>query len=375
MAKTIKTKFDDVLTYQKLYEAYRRAKRDKAGRAEIFRFDQRLEVNLMNLLNMLKNGSYRPGKYAAFTVMEPKERVIHKLPFRDRIVHQWYIEEFIKPFFVPRFIATSFACIENRGTLLAADTAWKFLRTVGKLDQSAYIIKLDISKCFDNIDRNILSGLLRKRIAEQKLWDLTDILLEYNTINDTGLPIGNYTSQFFANIYLHEIDHFVKHVLKVKYYLRYMDNFVIFVYGNEDNKLVARELMCRVEQFVNDELNLELNHKSRYYPIYLGLDFCGWRMFEDYRLIRNRSVRKLHAIVRQYENSDKSESDVEKFQASARSWLAHARHGNTFRLRTKYLLRYYDILANRAERKSPLYKQWTTDLGSQVMESVTVKSS
>ena len=145
------------------------------------------------------------GKYRTFKIYEPKERVIRALPYVDRIVHQWYIHEFIKPYIVPRFINDSYACIEGRGTHKAVDKAQEYMRKMKNNYGAYYIVKCDISGFFYNIDKDVLYNILKRFIRDHKLLDITYEFI-YNDGEEVGLPIGNYTSQFFANIYMNELD-------------------------------------------------------------------------------------------------------------------------------------------------------------------------
>ena len=199
MPKKIKNVFYKNLTFEKLLMSHYRARKNKSYKKDVILFEMNLENNIINLLNSIKNGNYKMGQYYDFKVFEPKERTIHSLPYRDRIVHQWYVEEFIKPFIVPKFINSSFACIVGRGTHKANDYIQGF---------------------FYNIDPNILYHILSKYISDPHLKKFTHQLIfdGRDIIGDVGIPIGNYTSQFFANIYLNELDQYVKRILKVKYY-------------------------------------------------------------------------------------------------------------------------------------------------------------
>ena len=160
------------------------------------------------------------GKYYDFKVFEPKERIIHSLPYRDRVVHQWYFEEFIKPYIMPKFINSSFACIADRGTHKANDFIQKQMQICKRNYGDFWVLKCDIKKFFYNIDPFILYNILCRYIQDPYLKAFTCQLIfdGRDIIGPVGIPIGNYTSQFFANIYLNELDQYVKRVLKVKFY-------------------------------------------------------------------------------------------------------------------------------------------------------------
>ena len=206
MPKKIKNCFYKNLTFVKLLEAHKRARNHKTYKEEVIKFEINLENNLINLLNNIKNGKYHLGKYFEFKIYEPKERIIKALPYVDRVVHQWYVEEFIKPYIVPRFISTSFACLDEKGTHRAANNVQKQTRIFKRNFGDFWILKCDIKKFFYNIDPNILFKILLKYMDDKALISFTRLLIFENKTDpsEVGIPIGNYTSQFFANIYLNE---------------------------------------------------------------------------------------------------------------------------------------------------------------------------
>ena len=328
MPHTIRNEFDKHLTIKALLDAHERACKTKRYSREVLKFEIDLETNIVNLYKKLKNGTYKMGKYRTFKIYEPKERVIRALPYVDRIVHQWYIHEFIKPYVVPRFISDSYACIEGKGTHKAVDKAQEYMQKMKNKYSTYYIVKCDIKGFFYNIDKDVLYNILKKFIKDEKLLALTYEFI-YNDGEDVGLPIGNYTSQFFANIYMNELDHYVKEGLKVKYYVRYMDDFIMFVRTKED----AKKVLFDVSKYVMEVLHLELNNKSRYYPNKMGLDFCGFRIYESYRLLRKRSIKKIKRKVRRWNMLyERGLLDLDKTVLEWNSWLAHSSHGKCYKL-------------------------------------------
>lgn len=230
MPKKIKNCFYKNLTFEKLIKAHQRARVHKAYKNEVITFEMNLENNIINLLNNIKNKKYHLGNYYTFTIYEPKERIIKALPYKDRIVHQWYVEEFIKPYIVPRFINTSFACLTNKGTHRAVQEVQKQMRIFKRNYGDFWILKCDIKKFFYSIDPFILYNIMKRAINDKELLNFTKLLIfdGRESSNDVGIPIGNYTSQFFANIYLNELDQYVKNVLHIRYYTRYMDGATRF---------------------------------------------------------------------------------------------------------------------------------------------------
>lgn len=331
MCKSIKKQFYNKLTYLKLLEAHDRAKQGKTNKKEVILFEMDLETNVMNLYRNLKNGTYKMGKYREFTIYEPKERIIKALPYVDRIVHQWYIEEFIKPFIVPKFVTSSFACLENKGTHAAVKTLQKYMRLMKKKNPDYYVLKCGIKKYFYTINKNILFNIMKSYISDKKLLQLTEIFIFDN--NDVkGIPIGNYTSQFFANIYLDKLDHLIKDKLRVKYYVRYMDDFVLLL----NNKEEAKQILKEITEFLEKKLDLELNKKTRYYPNKLGIDFCGYKIYDTHIKIRKRSIVKIKRKIKVWNNLYAQDKlDFHNFLLCFNSFKGHIKHGNCYNLYNK----------------------------------------
>lgn len=331
MCKTIKNSYDSKLTFEKLVNAYYRAIKNKSNKKEILKFGIDLETNISNLLMELKNETYKPSNYRTFIIYEPKERIIKSLPFRDRIVQQWYIEEFIKPYILPRFISTSCACIEKKGTLFSVNLCQKYMRIMKKNKGNYYVLKCDIKKYFYNINKDILYNIMKKYISDKKLLKLTYIFI-YDDLSKVGIPIGNYTSQFFANIYLNEVDIYIKQVLKIKYYIRYMDDMIILLNNKEECILVKNE----IEKFISENLKLELNYKSRYYPSKMGVNFCGYRIYETHKLLRDRSKKKIKKQIKLWNKLYlKNKLNYNKMIIHWNSWRGHSKHCNSYNFKVK----------------------------------------
>ena len=196
MPKKIKNCFYKNLTFEKLMAAHKRARQHKVYKDEIINFEFNLENNITNLLNNIKNKKYRLGKYREFTIYEPKEKIIKALPYPVRIVHQWYVEEFIKPYIVPKLISSTYACISERGTHKAALQIEKYMRIYKRNYGDFWVLKCDISKFFYSIDPNILFNILKKYISDKELLEFTKLLIfdSRESFGSVGIPIGNYTS-------------------------------------------------------------------------------------------------------------------------------------------------------------------------------------
>lgn len=333
----LRARLDNHATYDAFLLAHQRASKNKRNRSEVLKFELNRDRNLFTILDIVKHGEYHPSKYWLFWVTDPKKRLILALPYADRVIHQWYIEEFIKPYYIPRFIKDSYACIPKRGTHAAVDKIQQYMRYMHqKYHGHYYILKMDISKFFNSIDLHVLYDILSRAIVDSKLLRLTETIL-FEDGEHEGLPIGNYVSQYFANIYLNELDQYCKHVLKIKYYVRYMDDFVALA----PNRQTAREWFAAIRRFVCERLNLQLNPKSWYYPASFGLDFVGYRIYNDYRLLRKRSKAKLRDIIADYETGAINEDG---FVRRINAWVGHARHADTYHLIQHNLLPYRDIL-------------------------------
>lgn len=333
MSKSIKNIYDEKLNYINLLNAYNRAIKNKREKREILKFGVDLETNLIGILNELKTGKYKIGKYKTFIIYEPKMRKIMSLPFKDRIVQQWYIAEFIKPFICSRFISDTYACINERGTHKAVYKVQKYMRAMKRKYGSYYVLKCDISKYFYTVDRDILYNILKSFIKDKKLLKLTHLFV-YDDDAKKGIPIGNYTSQYFANIYLNGFDHYVKEILKVKYYVRYMDDFVLLLKDKEE----CKKMKEKIEIYLNSNLKLKLNNKTNYYPNKMGVNFCGFRIFETHRLLRIRCKAKIKKNVLLWNKLyDEDRLNSKKFELSWNSYLGHSRHANSYNFNKKMI--------------------------------------
>ena len=173
MSKTIKNSFYNKITFEKLLAAHKRASFGKKSKKEVILFEIDLETNIIRMMEELKNGTYQFGKYREFKVYEPKERIIRSLPYRDRIIHQWYIEEFIKPYFCRRFINDTYACLEEKGTHRAVKSIQQKMRFMKRRYPKYYVLKCDIKKYFYTIDKSILFNILKKKIKDVKLLEFS----------------------------------------------------------------------------------------------------------------------------------------------------------------------------------------------------------
>lgn len=330
--KTYRNLWEQIATFEALHAAYLKARRGKRYDADTLRFSANLEQEIGALVVELQSGTYHTGEYRRFNVFEPKKREVAALLFRDRVV-QHALVTVIEPIFERRFSYDSYACRVGKGTHAGADRLTDFLRRAGRMWSNVYILKADISKYFPSIDHAFLKAILRRKIACPKTLELMDSIIDsWNAQIGKGMPIGNLTSQLFANIYLNELDQFIKQELRWRFYARYMDDFVL-VCGD---KTELRSALQAIQEYLRLHLLLELNQKTSIFPARQGVDFLGFRIWKTHRLLRKRSVvgirRKLIAFQTCYA---KGEIGQEKIQASITAWLGHARHANTYTLQKK----------------------------------------
>lgn len=291
MPKTVRNKFYENLTYEKLLEAHIKSRKGKGYRKEIILFNLKQEEYIMYLLEKLKNKTYKHGGYTTFYISEPKVRKIEKSRYIDRIVHRWVVDNFLEPYFVPQFIYSSFACLKNKGMHKSAKYVQEKMQHCKRIWGEYYILKMDIAKYFDNINKNILLDIIKIK-DENILWLIKEIL--FSQKREKGLDIENYTSQMFANIYLNEVDQYVKHKLKIKYYCRYLDDSVLMV----KTKKEAKEALKKIQIFLKEKLELELNKKTQIFKNKQGVNFCGYKINEYRMKIRDKGKRKLKKKIK-----------------------------------------------------------------------------
>ena len=237
--------------------------------------------------------TYKHGGYTTFYIYEPKMRKIEKSRYIDRIVHRWVVDNFLIPYFVPTFINTTYACLKDRGMHKACLDLQFVMKHCKRKWDNYYILKMDVRKYFQNIGKEILYEILKKKINDKKLlWLLKEII--YSNEGEKGLPIGNYTSQMFANIYLNEMDQYIKHQLHCKYVFRYMDDAVILLKTKEE----AKDALEKITIFLRDKLELELNSKTQIFKNTQGVNFCGYKI-NEYRIkIRDKGKKKLKKKIK-----------------------------------------------------------------------------
>lgn len=287
-------------------------------------FQSKLSDNIVDLYNALQVRTYTHGEYIAFNISDPKPRNIHKATVRDRLLHHLIYKE-LYWYFDIRFIYDSYSCRKDKGTHRALNRFQDFARKVSKNNmRTCYVLKGDIKKFFASIDHEILYTILKRYIEDKEIhWLIKQVVSSFHTTEvGIGLPLGNLTSQLFVNIYMHEFDMFVKQELRVKYYLRYADDFAIL----SDDKEYLEKLLPQMGKFLNEKLGLKLHENKVYIKTFAsGVDFLGWIHFPYHRQIRITTKKK---IIRKLMGYPKPET-----RSSYRGLLMH---GDTYKLR-KYL--------------------------------------
>ncbi len=300
MAKWIRNEYSKKLSYENLYKAHFKARKGKSYREEIIKFNLKQEEYIKYLYEQLKNKTYKHGGYTVFYIKEPKIRKIERSRYIDRIVHTFYVENFLKPHFMTQFINTSYACIENRGMHKCCLDLQQRMKHCKIIWGEYYILKMDIAKFFQNIDKDILLKILLRKIKDEDLIWLTKEII-YSNQEKKNLPIGNYTSQIFANIYLNEVDQYIKHTLHCKYYFRYMDDSVILLKSKQE----AKDILEKIKKFLKEKLELELNKKTQIFKNKQGVNFCGYKI-NEYRIkIRDKGKKKLKNKIKKLKHEVK----------------------------------------------------------------------
>lgn len=337
--------FDQVCSMSNLRQAARKALRGKRFELAGARFFGELERELPALHEELSGGTYRHGPYNYFVIHEPKERLVAAAAFRDRVVHH-AIVRVLEPIFEKRFIEDSFACRPGKGTHAGVKRALHFARG------HRFALKCDVAKYFPSMDHQVLTGLLMRVIGDARLNTLIAGILASHAdrveqewtpggglfdvqSRRRGLPIGNLTSQFMANVYLNPLDQFVKHDLRVRGYVRYMDDFILF----GDDRAELREQGARVKEKLG-ELRLSM-HPDKYRLVHTdkGVDFAGFVLFSGGRVrVRSSSVRRFDRRYRrllwEIKRRRRDPADV---RVRVQAWGAHVSHAQSYGLRTTLL--------------------------------------
>jgi hypothetical protein len=341
--KTYKHLADQVVGFDNLFQAFRSARRGKRSRPDVAEFEYRLEENLLQLQEELRNQTYTPGAYNSFWIHDPKRRLVSAAPFRDRVVHH-ALCRVIEPIFEARFIFDSYACRKGKGTHAAIRRAQSLAR------QNQYVLQCDLQQFFPSIDHALLRGEIARLVRDDwVLWLVDQILTSgkdvhsqnfqpvyfagddlFAALRPRGLPIGNLTSQFWANVYLNPLDQFIKRELKCRAYLRYVDDFLLF----HPRKERLHAWRSEVIQFAAGLRQRLHENRCVVFPVQTGIPFLGWRVYPDHLRLKHRSGLDFQRRLAQMRRRVRSGClTYAKMHASVMGWIAHAAHGDTWGLR------------------------------------------
>jgi len=338
-----------ICDFKNLLFAYQSARKNKRYKRNVVDYSFFLESNLFKLQRELVSESYVPSSYVCFTVYDPKTRQVAAPAFRDRVLQHSLVLQ-IESLFEKTFIYDSYACRKNKGTHFGLKRVKKFLQAVrSKYGKSIpiYCLRMDIEKYFASISWDVLLSITDKVITCQKTKALIrKIITNHKCLNtnhrvislpqdvvrqDTrqGVPIGNLTSQLFANIYLNELDHFAKEKLRLKWYARYMDDFLVI----HPDKTYLKQIKQEIELFLKDKLNLRLHPKKVIIQnVKDGVPFVGYLIFYDHVLIRGKTLLRTRRKLKSARLSCTKNNNTRKLLATCSSIRGHLKHANAYSL-------------------------------------------
>ena len=331
--------FSRLYDFQNLYKAHLKARKGKRSKREVANFELNLSSNLVKLSQSLRDGTYVISGYYSFLVFEPKRREIHALHYIDRVVQHCLCDEILEPVLDKRLIYDNTACRKGKGTHFALKRVSHFLIDYYRKNKTndGYFLKCDIRKFFDSIDHDILKQKLCSIFADTRLLNfLFEIIDSYQTSPNKGIPMGNQTSQWFAIFYLDELDRVIKENLSIKYYVRYMDDFLLI----SSNKKLLSDNLKFITWYLNKNLKLELNAKTQIIPMKNGVNFLGFHFYilETGKILKKVSLqtkmkfkRRILSFVKRYSEFKVSYDEI---YPSYISMFAHLEHGTTYQLAT-----------------------------------------
>ena len=326
-------KLEDIFTFKNIYEAHKKCRKSKQHKGEVIRFEINLSENIYKLINEIITKKYKVGKYKQFIIYEPKKRLIEALPYKDRVLLMCFCEQSLIPRIDKKLIYDNVACRKGKGTLFGMNRLEKFLKKefFKENDNKVYYLKCDIKKYFPSINHNILLEKLQKsNFSEDEMWFLKKIIKEQPNNIGRGLPLGNQSSQWFALFFLDRIDRLVKEELRIKCYVRYMDDFILV---HRDKKYL-QYCLKRINEVCNKELDLELNQKTQIGIASNGIDFLGFKhtltnsgkVIRKLRLSSKKRLRKHLKILAKLKS--KGIIDEEYVNIRKNTFYAHILHSD-----------------------------------------------
>ncbi len=323
--KRVNGLFEKIVDYDNIYKAYERAKKHKTNRKEIKTFEKNLHFNLSKIRDELASGKYRTSDYHIFIIYDPKEREIYKLPFKDRVVHH-AIMNVLEKVWISVFISNTFSYIKGRGIHALVNKLKYDLRY--NVDETTYCLKFDIKKFYPSVNHDILKTIIKKKIKDKNVLELLDEIIN----SAPGLPIGNYLSQYLANLYLSYFDHWLKETKKEKYYYRYADDLVIL----HNDKKYLHELLMDIKKYLGDNLALEVKHTHQVFPVNKrGIDFVGYVFYHTHLFLRKRIKKN---FCKKVGKLNKKNITLEQYKQKICSWFGWLNHCNSNNLMKKILM-------------------------------------
>jgi retron-type reverse transcriptase len=315
--KRLNNLYEKICSIENLQLADEKARKGKLRSHGVVKHDKNREENIIKLHNDLINGTFKTSEYDIFTIYEPKEREIYRLPyFPDRIVHH-AIMNILEPVWVSIFTVDTYSCIKKRGIHAAAKNVKKALRDT---EETEYCLKIDIRKFYPSIDHDILKQILRRKIKDTRLLALLDEIIN----SADGVPIGNYLSQYFANLYLAYFDHYIKEDKGVKYYFRYADDIVIL----HSDKKYLHSLFAEMQSYLSENLKLQIKNNWQIFPVAArGIDFVGYVFYHTHTRMR-KTIKKNFCRAVAKLNKRENISQKEYIQRIS-SWLGWAKYSNS----------------------------------------------
>lgn len=317
--------FEKIISLENLFLAWKEFKYGKRNKADVIKFEFNLEDNLFKLHDQLKNKIYQHSDYITFNICDPKLRKINKAIVADRVLHH-AVFRILYPIFDSNFIFDSYSCRTKKGTHKAVKRLKKFCRKLSQNNHKIiYALKCDIRKFFDSIDQNILLEVIKTKIQDENtFWLIDKIIRSFEIEKNKGLPLGNVTSQLFANIYLNELDQFIKHKLRAKYYLRYSDDFVIL----SDDKIYLKKLIFEISNFLRKKLKLFFHsNKVEIRKFSRNIDFLGYVILPHYVVLRTKTKKRIFKkISKKCEDLKNKKISEKSFNQSLQSYLGILKH-------------------------------------------------
>lgn len=315
--------YEQIISVENLMLADEKARKNKKNTYGVRIHDKNREENILMLHKQLKDKTYKTSPYTTFKITEPKERIIYRLPYYpDRIVHHAVVNV-VGDLWSSVFTKDTYSCIKGRGIHgVLRQMKWD----LKDVENTKYCLKIDVKKYFPNINHDVLKSIIRKKIKDKDLLWLLDEIID----STDGLPIGNYLSQYFANLYLGYFDHHVKEVLKVKFYYRYTDDMVFL----SKDKAQLHELLYIIKDKIGNECKLELKYNYQVFPTdKRGIDYVGYRFYSDHVLMRKSIKQNLCRKV--IKSNKRTDLTKDEFRQQICSWLGWAKHCNAKNLLTK----------------------------------------